>query len=170
MRRSVYVCAGPVLILVILFGIAAAQDRQPPKDATASAVDIGRLAWLTGHWGGEEGGRSVEEIWTDAAGGAMFAISRTVVGGKLREFEFLRIAEHDGRLAYLASPGGRCPPTAFPLLSAEGTSVVFENLQHDFPQRIEYKLEGDTLNVRISGGTGDKAKSTAWQWKRKGAS
>jgi hypothetical protein len=147
--------------------IAAAQEREPGKNGAAAAADISRLAWLTGHWGGGQSGRSVEEIWTDAAGGSMFAISRTIAGGKLREFEFLRIAEHDGRLAYLASPGGRCPPTAFPLVAAEGTSAVFENPQHDFPQRIEYKLEDDTLHVRISGGTGDKAKSMSWEWKRK---
>ncbi|MDP2958801.1 MAG: hypothetical protein Q8N53_20420 [Longimicrobiales bacterium] len=37
-------------------------------------------------------------------------------------------------------------------LSAEGGALVFENLQHDFPQRILYRPLGlDSLVARIEG-------------------
>ena len=87
------------VLLMIGAGIGLALAQQKQSEAQGSPVAIEQLAWLAGHWGGEQGGRSVEEIWTDSAGRVMFGISRTIAGGKLREFEFLRIAEHDGRLA-----------------------------------------------------------------------
>ncbi|MGH9814264.1 MAG: DUF6265 family protein, partial [Candidatus Acidiferrales bacterium] len=44
------------------------------------------------------------------------------------------------------------PPTDFKLIKLEGPSVVFENLAHDFPQRIIYKKNADgTLDARVEG-------------------
>jgi hypothetical protein len=42
-------------------------------------------------------------------------------------------------------------PISFKLVKLTGTVAVFENLEHDFPQRIEYSLEGDQLTGRIEG-------------------
>jgi hypothetical protein len=66
-------------------------------------------------------------------------------------FEFLRIVEKEGGLVYIAQPGGR-PPTEFVLTELGGRSAAFENPSHDFPERIEYKLSGETLTATISGG------------------
>ena len=51
---------------------------------------------------------------------------------------------------------------------AEGTSVVFENLEHDFPQRIEYRLDGETLHASVSGKMNGKDRTLSWQWQRRG--
>jgi hypothetical protein len=40
--------------------------------------------------------------------------------------------------------------------------VVFENLEHDFPQRIIYSRSGDTLTARIEDESGEK--SMEWVW------
>ena len=40
-------------------------------------------------------------------GGSMLGMSRTVIGGKTVEYEFLRIALVDGTLAYVAKPSGQ---------------------------------------------------------------
>jgi hypothetical protein len=154
-----------LMVVVAGFELAIAQDKKPASDSTSASLD--QLSWLVGHWGSEEGGKTVEEMWTDGAGGTMFGLNRTIQGGQLREFEFLRIAEKDGRIAYLASPGGRFPPTVFPLSKIEGTSVVFENPQHDFPQRIEYRLDGETLHAKVSGKMNGKDSTLSWQWKRR---
>jgi hypothetical protein len=43
-------------------------------------------------------------------------------------------------------------PVKFKLTSADGTSMVFENPSHDFPQKISYTLEGErSLMAEISG-------------------
>ena len=74
----------------------------------------------------------------------MLGLSRTVVGGKTTEFEFLRIAVVDGALAYVAKASGQAE-AAFPVKSIEDGVVVFENLSHDFPQRIIYLPQRRTL-------------------------
>ncbi len=57
----------------------------------------------------------------------------------------------DGQLAFIAMPSGQ-RTTVFPLLRLGQTEAVFENPQHDYPQRIVYQLEGGTrLRARIEG-------------------
>jgi len=41
---------------------------------------------------------------------------------------------------------------------------VFENPDHDFPQRIEYARAGDTLTATIS--TMDRERTFSWSWTR----
>jgi hypothetical protein len=145
-RRLVAWCG---LIVMPLGVTLVAQDR------TARA-GIADLAWLAGDWISEPGAAVFEERWTPPAGGAMLAVSRTVKGDRMVAFEFLRIVERDGRLFYIAQPGGR-PPTEFALTAIEGQTVTFENPGHDFPKMIRYTLRADgTLEARVSDG-GSKA-------------
>jgi hypothetical protein len=119
---------------------------------------ISDLRWLAGTWITDEGPVAVEERWTPPAGGAMLAVSRTLKGSRMVAFEFLRIIERDGRLIYIAQPGGR-PPTEFVLTAIEGQTVIFENPAHDFPKAIRYSLRADgTLEARVSDG-GSKAET-----------
>jgi hypothetical protein len=123
------------------------QTARPPARATISQVE-----WIAGTWIGEGGPAIVEERWTPAAGGAMLAVSRTVKGGRMVAFEFLRIIERDGGLVYVAQPGGR-PPTDFTLTALTGERATFENPAHDFPKMIQYRKRADgALEARVSDG------------------
>jgi hypothetical protein len=107
---------------------------------------------------------TVEEHWTAPAGGAMLAVSRTIAGGRLAEFEFLRILEHGGGLVYIAQPNGR-PPTEFAMTRSDGHSVTFENPQHDFPKMIRYEKRADgTIVASIAGAGG--ARGISWVFSR----
>ena len=65
--------------------------------------------------------------------------------------EFMQIRAADGTLAFTAHPSGQRSAT-FPLLRISDSEVVFENAQHDFPQRVAYKLESEgKLAARIEG-------------------
>ena len=95
----------------------------------------------------------------------MFAVSRTVTGDRLVEFEYLRIVERDGGLLYIAQPNGQ-PPTEFRLTHLDGKSVIFENPAHDFPKVIAYQARPDgALEASISGEKGQKKMS--WEFERK---
>ena len=82
----------------------------------------------------------------------MLRVSRTVRQGRTVEYEFIRIAQGaDGKLAFTAQPSGQ-PQATFPLLRHDADSFVFENLAHDFPQRVIYRRAGATgLHARIEG-------------------
>ena len=149
------------LALVTLLGLVSPLAAEP----TATAD---RLAWMAGHWRGSDSADGhVEEHWTDAKGGALIGLHKDVQGGKMTSFEFLRIDRlPDGTLAYLASPQGRSI-TTFRLKELSDRRVVFENPEHDFPQRVLYWLtpEGH-LAARIEGTINGKVESMQWEWKR----
>jgi hypothetical protein len=134
------------LSLLLMFSTSFVPLPQaPPK---ASAADV---AWLAGCWQLDRGPRHIVEQWTPPAGGTLLGVSRTVVDGKTVEYEFLLIRERDGGLEYVAKPSGQAEAT-FKAASVTADEVVFENPQHDFPQRIRYKKQPDgALTARIEG-------------------
>ena len=115
-------------------------------------ADISGLNWLTGCWAqdGQDPG-SVEQ-WTTPAGGTMLGMNRIVNDGKTVAFEYLRIVEQDdGWIGLIASPSGQ-KTARFRMIGMSENEVVFENPDHDFPQRIIYRLIGDgKLLGRIEG-------------------
>jgi hypothetical protein len=126
--------------------------------------DLDRLAWLAGRWTGEQDGVSMEEYWTDARGGAMLGLHRDVKDARLVSWEFLRIGATSDGTFYFASPRSQ-PPTPFKLVELDGNRVVFENKQHDFPQRILYWLdEMGALHARVEGPQGGKTVAEEWVW------
>lgn len=119
--------------------------------------------WMTGTWAATIDGVRMEEHWTDAGGDLMLGMHRDIRPNGKVFFEFVRIEKRDGRLAYVAQPGGR-PPTVFPLKAAEESRITFENLQHDFPQRVIYWRDGSRLCARVEGPVNDKEQSEQWCW------
>ena len=81
----------------------------------------------------------------------MLGMSRTVVGDKATEFEFLQIRQQGPDVFYVAKPSGQAE-ASFKLIRHSDREAIFENSQHDFPQRIIYRLQHDGgLAARIEG-------------------
>jgi hypothetical protein len=119
----------------------------------APSPDLEGLRFMEGDWRGESGKATIEERWTDAAGGMMLGVSRTIASGKTVAFEFLRIEAREGGVFYVAQPNGR-PPTDFKLTRASGVEAVFENPAHDHPKIIRYRLNDGTLVAEVEGDEG----------------
>jgi hypothetical protein len=132
------------MIATVVLAFAASQTVSLP----ASVQEVG---WLSGCWIAADGERGTEEHWLAPAGGSLLGVARTVRGGRTVGWEFMRIVEDDGRLVFIAAPSGQ-QGAAFPLVSAKGERLVFENTTHDFPQRVVYERTGtDGLLGRIEG-------------------
>jgi hypothetical protein len=130
----------------------------------ASAADAALPAWMAGGWCTDANARRIEEVWLAPAGGMMIGMSRTVAANRRTpEFEFLRIELRDGVPTYLAQPQGT-PPVAFKLTQSTDSSVRFENPQHDFPQRIEYRRAGHALHAEIAGPRQGKERVIAFDY------
>ena len=126
---------------------------------------VGDLAWMSGQWQSESGERWTAVAGRPRRGGAMLGLSRSGRGGTMREYEFLRIqAGADGVPVYHASPGGRAP-VGFRLVARDGSSATFENPQHDYPQRIHYRRDGDMMVATIS--AIDGSNPTSWTYRRR---
>jgi Domain of unknown function (DUF6265) len=120
------------------------------QTADAQAVGAQRLAWLQGCWALTTPDRSVEEQWTAPRAGTLLGMSRTLRGDKLVAHEFVIVRERGEQLAYEVNPSGQAT-TVFLSVAIGEASVVFENLQHDFPQRVAYQRDGAKLLAWIEG-------------------
>ena len=146
-----------LLTVVTLLAPAAAAPAQRP-DASA-------LVWMAGCWQQKSGDRVVDEMWMTPAGGAMLGVSRTVADGRAVAHEFMQIREDNGQLAFIARPSGQQEAT-FRMLKSSAREVVFENPAHDFPQRVSYRLDGETLVGRIEGMQNGKPRSVDYPMRR----
>lgn len=139
--------------------ILAAQLAGPP-------ATIDQMTWLQGCWIQTRPNDVIEERWMGPGGGVMLGMGRTLRDGKLRDYEYTRIVEADGSLAYMAEPSGQEKAT-FPLKSLTPDMAVFENPTHDFPQRVIYRrLGADQIVARIEGQIGGQARSVDFPYKR----
>lgn len=116
-----------------------------------SAQDIAKLEFLSGCWAGANGPEQFEEMWMKPRAGATFGVARTIVNGKTVFFETHVISERDGKTVLNVRLKTGANTTPFTLIKATGEEAVFENPQHDFPQRIIYRKTGTGLLGRIEG-------------------
>lgn len=110
--------------------------------ASAQAPQAHKLGWLQGCWAMVNQERAVEEQWMAPRGKTMIGSSRTVDGTKLVGYEFMMIREQGDRYAFEVRPSGKAP-IVFTSSTLTDSSVVFENPQQDFPQKIGYRRDGD---------------------------
>lgn len=138
------------LLLVLLFPAVGGAERKKPLPSPA----IFRLNWLAGDWRLEKSGRLIDEQWMAPAAGVMLGMARTVTKGRVVEFEFRQIREGPGGdLFYVTQPSGQREAT-YQISSLTETTVVFANLQLDFPQKVSFTLRPDGLLLEAIEGQG----------------
>lgn len=134
---------------LLLLGAAPSLSAQ-----AAAKFDLGAASWLGGCWEMRRGPSVTQEMWMAPSGGAMLGVSRNVVRDTVREWEHLMLGPTPSGLAYVAKPA-RQAETAFAATQISDSLLVFENPQHDFPQRILYRRRGaDSVIARIEGPRG----------------
>lgn len=133
-----------ILAITLLAAAAYAQTTE---------TTVKSLAWITGCWETTDSrGRTTTERWAAPTENLMLGTSQTVKDGKSTSFEFLRVMSGPSGIAYVAKPSSASSETTFTFAKGAAKEVVFENLKHDFPQRIIYRQPtADTLSARIEG-------------------
>lgn len=96
----------------------------------------------------------------------MLGMSRTVIAGTTKEYEFVLLRETDDQIVYVAKPSGQKEAT-FVLRSMTDMEDIFENQTHDFPQLIHYRLNPDgSLLAAIEGTVRGKFKRIEFPYRR----
>jgi len=121
-------------------------------------TEIGDLNGMAGCWEHKDDSKKllVSEQWMSPAGTSILGMGRTVKNGKTTGWEFMRIEQREDGLYFVSRPKENKEDTAFKLISSTLNEVVFENKEHDFPQRIIYKLQGAKVTGRIEGNNNGK--------------
>lgn len=74
--------------------------------------------------------------------------------GEMALEETVQLVFNKGSIQYIVRTQGTGEPVAFTLSSHEGNKFIFENKEHDFPQRIIYHFrDGQHLDAAIEGNT-----------------
>ncbi len=137
-----YSCFSTLLLTIMLAASVRGQ---------ISMQDLAPLSWITGCWRGDFPTVTIEEQWMQPLGKSMLGMSRTVTGEKTVAYEFIRIVMRSDSVFYVANPSGQ-KETSFLLVKCSEHEAVFENPEHDFPQRITYrKNEDGSLLASIEG-------------------
>jgi hypothetical protein len=137
-------------------------------NAQTLSSKIEDISWLAGCWERIDPSKDLQisEQWMKPAGGIMLGTGRTVKNGKTVDFEFTRIEQRTEGLFYVARPAANKEDTDFKLIRSGKSEIVFENLAHDFPQRVMYRREDDNLFARIEGNRNGKAVGVDFPMKR----
>lgn len=126
-----------------------------PLDALSDAPAMPE--WMTGAWQHAEGVDWADEFWTPLRGDMMLGSARSGTGEKLNFWEQMRIQkEDDGAVVFWAVSGDQ-KPVRFVATASTENAIIFENAEHDYPQRIYYWREGNVLKAEISLIDGSKA-------------
>jgi hypothetical protein len=131
--------------------------------------EINKAAWLIGTWKNETSRGNLYETWVK--------LSRDEFSGKsyvLKEkdtvvFETIRLVQEKDGLFYIPKVKNQNAglPVRFALKEISGTTLAFENPQHDFPQLISYtRITADSLVAEISGKKNGVDRKQAFPMKR----
>lgn len=152
-------------LFVGLLALAVGVESAQAQDSTPGH-DVSRAGWLAGCWEMRAGPRVMHEQWMAPAAGAMFGMSRTIVGDSLRDWEFVILGPSAAGLAYQVNPAQQ-DGASFPATFMSDTLLVFENPSHDFPQRIIYRRRGaDSVHARIEGQMNGEQRSMDFPFRR----
>lgn len=114
--------------------------------ACADEADPNRLDWMTGCWQSADG--DTREVWSASEDGYYFGYSVVLKDGHAVFFEQMRIDPAPLPI-FNAYPDGQ-GPFPFPASEISERRVEFANPEHDFPQKITYWRNGESLNATIS--------------------
>lgn len=147
--------------------IAAAVIIAEPVSAQEREGGMESVSFIVGCWvQPAPEGSGLREIYPPPAENMLTGLSQFWQDGRIVDFEFHRIdGSADGPLL-TPHPKGVASVTFRPVEIREDR-ITWQNLDHDFPQRIIYhRVAVDTLLVRIEGGEGAGARSMEWRMAR----
>lgn len=164
-----------ITLLAAAFAILSSCGKKENTEAETSTTaeepnEITKAEWLLGSWGNTSAEGELSENWEKVNDSVMHGESYFVVGGKDTVFaETVELTSENGKLAYTVTVPGQNDekPVRFDLTSSTENQLVFENPQHDFPNKIVYnKIPSDSLTAEISGMQKGKPASELMAMKR----
>lgn len=152
----------PVLLALAALALGVSLAR---AQATATPP-ASQLHWLAGCWERRTSTLLIEEQWLAPRAGVLLGVNRTSRGDSLVGYEFVRIYSRGDTLVFAAQPSGQ-EPAEFVAGAVTAREVVFENPDHDFPQRIQYRAVGaDSLLARIEGSRDGRTRAVDFPYGR----
>lgn len=130
---------------------------------------IKEAGWLIGTWENKAQSGSIYETWKKTSESEFSGISYTIEQNDSVVFENIRLIQEKDSLFYVPTVINQNDglPIRFGAKSISDMELVFENLQHDFPQIISYtRINSDSLVAEIKGVSNGKERRLVFPMKR----
>jgi hypothetical protein len=151
-----------LILAIIGLSIAASWTQQQSETK--------KIEWLLGTWETKTSKGSLYETWTRKSDTELQAKSYYLKQKDTILFESVRLVEKDKKLHYMVSVKGQHDEQPVDFVSTSMSkphSLIFENKENDFPQRITYtKIRKDSLFAEISGMMNGKMTKQAFPMKK----
>jgi hypothetical protein len=160
-------------LVSIIFSCINCSDSLTEKVKEQNAInysEIKKANWLIGSWQNISENEISTEIW-EKKNDSLFTAKSFVIVKHDTVFEETISVEQKGNTVYYIPKvkdqnGGKA--VEFLLAASNEDQLVFENLKHDFPQKISYtKIAHDSILAEISGIEEGKQKSILFPFTRK---
>ena len=118
-----------------------------------SANDFNKLNWLEGEWNrtNVKPGRIGNEKWIKLSDHEFKGWGITMKGADTAFVEKLQLIVKDDKIYYVADTPQNPAPVYFVLTLLSNDRFECENRAHDFPKKIAYYKEGNSIKATISG-------------------
>ncbi len=147
------------LLLVIIYSTAFAQHN-----------NLKKLDWLLGSWEANQKSALIEETWKIASNITYEGKSTTQSKNSNKPIaeETIIITIMNSEIFYIAKVAHNNFPIAFKLVETAEDRAVFENKEHNFPQKLNYQLIApNNIKVTVSGFENGKYSMFEIDYKRK---
>lgn len=130
---------------------------------------ITHAKWLIGSWKNQSVKTLDIETWKKLNDSIFLGRSYSLKGTDTVSSEHIKLEQHAGKLYYIPTVKNQNDGKAvtFTLTSSDKKHLVFENPEHDFPQKITYtQISKDSLVAEITGTWKGKQKAIPFPMKR----
>jgi hypothetical protein len=128
---------------------------------------LDKLSWLEGEWEGMTEQNITREEWTRSNDKLMTGGGYVLAGTDTVFKEHLKLMARDTNIYYIVFIPGRPDSTVFTLTRYANDEAVFENPEHDDPQRVIYKKTGtDSIYAYTESATLQGIKRIEYPFKR----
>jgi hypothetical protein len=138
-----------ITLIMILLALVSCKKTDTIEKDKIKAAD-----WLIGNWENKNPDGVLTENWQKLNDSTFSATSYFIKGKDTIHSERVSLAQKGETLTYFATVKGQNNDKKIAFLSTLQTEkqLVFENLKHDYPQKITYtKGANNTLITEISG-------------------
>ncbi len=150
MKRHLFCLLFPFLL--ISCKNSSETENTEIETATGNFSKMERMQWLLGTWVNDFTPEFSQESWKRENDSTFRAFSFTTVNQDTVFAETMALQQRRGNLFLTVSEASNKNPITFGLVSSEDGAFVFENKDHDFPQRIVYTNPvPDSLHAWIEG-------------------
>ncbi len=140
-----------------LFFLVFLACKPSPNPEAPAEEKLVSFEWMLGSWqrSNENPGKDTYEHWQKANDTLYLGLGFTMQGNDTIWRENVKLLKRDTSWIFSVTGKGDIISTDFILTDIVDQSFVCENPNNEFPKMILYKLKGDSLFAKISGGGAD---------------